>query len=764
MHQTDMGENIGEIMTEASAWKNRTPSPEFEAVEEALRKEDSLVHLFKEQWTGMAGMAFMFVVTIFLGIYIRPYYDVGELHAFGKSGSSEVSNVLIELLAIFVFTALILVLAKYGKQWLIKYGMFAIFAIALLYTTVPLAHMFVLDFEPDPFEDEVIGEFDAEVVGLIDNEILITSGAFLSEFDVYNNTITAYHISDINTPLWNQTLPHLYGEGNKPDISMTRAGPHITLTSGPFIWVIDFMSGEMIEQFDCFTINPQTNEPEAHPVHRTGCSLAFRIPGAVYTVNHANEMFRWNTFETDPNEMFGPQGRWGLPPEIPLVPSEADFHIGEVLDDNIAFIGASSGLMLLEFEEFSDHDQNVGPLEYYDNASILFKMIPEESFSSIDMGYSPFSSQTIENETNRTKFVLVGDTNGDVHGLNLDLDAVNDDAVFGNAVMEIEESMKLQDYASTIQSVRLTDLDEDGFSDILLVTQDKANWMYSPQLIDRVAFDVDGDIDFALFTNDNDTVEMMLIESEWNPFDDHETKVSSGEITSEMFPLYGIQLLFWPTMAGILFALVLLILLIFHREWYVVNFAGIILGAGVCVMLGVTFVPTLAIIFMILAAIYDAWAVYKSKHMLDLADTMLDLTLPIMLVAPQEKGYSFKDEGHTPIQQSPGDGVVSIPKKKKAVKKEAMFMGLGDIIFPGMLVLSALQWLTEKGIAFEDAFAVAMTTLVGGLLGYIALMSFVARGRAQAGLPLLNGGAILGYVIGGMLIVGGEVLRFNLTW
>ena len=91
-------------------------------------------------------------------------------------------------------------------------------------------------------------------------------------------------------------------------------------------------------------------------------------------------------------------------------------------------------------------------------------------------------------------------------------------------------------------------------------------------------------------------------------------------------------------------------------------------------------------------------------------------------------------------------------------------MGLGDIIFPGMLVLSALQWLTEKGIAFEDAFAVAMTTLVGGLLGYIALMSFVARGRAQAGLPLLNGGAILGYVIGGMLIVGGEVLRFNLTW
>ena len=47
---------------------------------------------------------------------------------------------------------------------------------------------------------------------------------------------------------------------------------------------------------------------------------------------------------------------------------------------------------------------------------------------------------------------------------------------------------------------------------------------------------------------------------------------------------------------------------------------------------------------MIAAAVYDAWAVYRSKHMLDLADTMIGLRLPILLVAPQEKGYSFIDE------------------------------------------------------------------------------------------------------------------------
>lgn len=202
-----------------------------------------------------------------------------------------------------------------------------------------------------------------------------------------------------------------------------------------------------------------------------------------------------------------------------------------------------------------------------------------------------------------------------------------------------------------------------------------------------------------------------------------------------------------------------MILLYVHSEWYVVNTVGVLVGSGVIVMLGVTFVPTLIIIFMIAAAIYDAWAVYSSKHMLALADTMIGLRLPILLVAPQEKGYSFIDETVSmkeknvpPTQRPKGP---SAPKKKG---KDAMFMGLGDVIFPGMLVLSAAQY-----IEGTDGFLVAMTTLLGGLMGYFALMTYVARGRAQAGLPLLNGGAILGYIIGGLLIVGTAIFDFGIT-
>ena len=54
--------------------------------------------------------------------------------------------------------------------------------------------------------------------------------------------------------------------------------------------------------------------------------------------------------------------------------------------------------------------------------------------------------------------------------------------------------------------------------------------------------------------------------------------------------------------------------------------------------------------------------------------------------------------------------------------------------------------------------------MLGGLLGYLILMTYVAKGRPQAGLPLLNGGAILGYIIGGLIFVGTGILDFGITF
>jgi|TARA_B100002052_G_scaffold130158_1_gene119392 presenilin-like A22 family membrane protease len=216
-----------------------------------------------------------------------------------------------------------------------------------------------------------------------------------------------------------------------------------------------------------------------------------------------------------------------------------------------------------------------------------------------------------------------------------------------------------------------------------------------------------------------------------------------------------------------------IVALLEYPEWWVVNSVGVMVGSGVIVLIGISFVPTLVIIFMVLAAIYDYWAVHKSKHMLELADTMIDLKLPVLLVAPKEKGYSFLEQEGDIMQDSPPplpEGleteIVDEERRMMSKKKsrDALFMGLGDVIFPGMLVISAITFLPDWGQEIWNPYGdiylaqllVAIGTLIGGLIGYVLLMAFVAQGNPQPGLPLLNGGAILGYIISAILTVGPE--------
>ena len=130
--------------------------------------------------------------------------------------------------------------------------------------------------------------------------------------------------------------------------------------------------------------------------------------------------------------------------------------------------------------------------------------------------------------------------------------------------------------------------------------------------------------------------------------------------------------------------------------------------------------------------------------MLTLADAVTEKRLPIVLVVPKKKGYSFKKQ---PSLKK------SLSEKGKK-KREAMFMGLGDIVFPGSLVISAMTFLSvnENLAPTSQSVAVAISTLIGSMVGYTILMRYVLGGRPQAGLPLLNAGAILGFAVGYFIV------------
>ena len=744
-----MEEWVGTTMSDATASnEERHVSQRFADVEDELRDGEGLGSLMAEQWRGMAGMAGMFVATIALAMYIRPYYDVGELHAFGASGATQVRYVALELVAIFAFTALIIFLAKWGKQYIIKYGMYAVLTIALMYTTVPLAHMLVLDFETTPFEIESAEDQDGVFVGTWGEYgyILYT----VEEGDV-NTTVelTAWDASnDYVEPVWNLSHPYQVYE-SAIALTMTTSNDMLTFASGDYAWSVDITTGELTESYACHT----WVDGEYRPLDNmyAGCVLAVSTTDAVYLINAYDEMVRFNTFEEFPGVLTY-QARWAIP-GFSTENTPVESHLLNE-DEWLLVTPDLAASVLLESNAPPLDDAVQGALA---DATYLMQQASDAtaSFTSADVGWSPFMTENfneIGTQLQSQRFIIIGDSEGSVVGIEWN------GTLEGEEAYTVQKRMNLDGLVSEVSSVRITDLDDSGYSDLLVVGDGQAHWLYTTSLVNRASFDVAEDVHNVFFALDDDDAELVVLRS--SPGGTQTTVIERGELTSEMFPLYGLQLLTGPTLAGLAVTVLLLILLVVHSEWYVVNTTGVLLGAGVSVMLGVTFVPALAIVFMALAAVYDFWAVYKSKHMLDLADTMVGLRLPILLVAPQDSEYSLIEEterAKRPAPSPPPEGAMVKRKRKK--NSEAMFMGLGDIIFPGMLVLSAMQWL-DPSVAFE----VAMFTLVGALLGYLVLMTYVARGKAQAGLPLLNGGAILGFFIGGLLFVGGDIFSFNISW
>jgi presenilin-like A22 family membrane protease len=98
------------------------------------------------------------------------------------------------------------------------------------------------------------------------------------------------------------------------------------------------------------------------------------------------------------------------------------------------------------------------------------------------------------------------------------------------------------------------------------------------------------------------------------------------------------------TFLAVIAAAILIVALIKHPEWYIINLCGIIVGVGAIGLFGISLSIFLVIILLIGLSIYDAISVYKTKHMIDLADAVMDLKLPVMLVVPKTRQYSILKE------------------------------------------------------------------------------------------------------------------------
>ncbi|MDY6764083.1 MAG: presenilin family intramembrane aspartyl protease PSH [Halobacteria archaeon] len=201
-----------------------------------------------------------------------------------------------------------------------------------------------------------------------------------------------------------------------------------------------------------------------------------------------------------------------------------------------------------------------------------------------------------------------------------------------------------------------------------------------------------------------------------------------------------------PLSVALVFALGIGVLLYVYPEWYVIDGAGVLMGAGGAGIFGISLGIVPSLVLLVILAVYDAIAVYRTKHMLTLAEGVMDLRLPIMFVVPTRRGYSFIEEQQENGNQE--EDTSGSDKLEGSGERDAFFMGLGDAVIPSILIASSAHFIGgDLGLPIALNYP-ALGGIIGSLIGFVALMYFVTRGKAQAGLPLLNGGTIGGFLVG----------------
>jgi presenilin-like A22 family membrane protease len=209
--------------------------------------------------------------------------------------------------------------------------------------------------------------------------------------------------------------------------------------------------------------------------------------------------------------------------------------------------------------------------------------------------------------------------------------------------------------------------------------------------------------------------------------------ISGFILLSIAVSIYYVMAAFMSPLLALVPTLVIMLLLHFYPEWYIIDAFGILVCAGISSLFGVSMTVLPALLLLGVLAVYDAISVYKTRHMISLAEGAIKMKAPLLFVVPKSRDYSFR------IDQEISNS------SEETKKRGAYFLGLGDAIIPTILVISA-SWSLPAG-GFYGLSLPVLGAMLGTYLGFLLLMT-TSRDRPQAGLPFLNSGVILGFLMG----------------
>jgi presenilin-like A22 family membrane protease len=152
------------------------------------------------------------------------------------------------------------------------------------------------------------------------------------------------------------------------------------------------------------------------------------------------------------------------------------------------------------------------------------------------------------------------------------------------------------------------------------------------------------------------------------------------------------------------------------------NIAMVLTLAGIGAVLGLSIDPLLAVAILVILSFYDIIAVYKTRHMITMAQDMMQSGALFGFIIPQ-KASGFKEKT---TQIVPGD--------------QFMVLGSGDVVLPLLLTASLVRQ------SMGQALIVLVFSLLGLLFMNLVFTNQKIR-RPMAALPPIAALTIIGYLV-----------------
>ncbi len=184
---------------------------------------------------------------------------------------------------------------------------------------------------------------------------------------------------------------------------------------------------------------------------------------------------------------------------------------------------------------------------------------------------------------------------------------------------------------------------------------------------------------------------------------------------------------FVPAWLATLLAIVLGTWKIFKPNIFVHNFTELFIYGGLAAMLVPVITISSGIILLLIISVYDAYAVWKSKHMVKLAKFQTKAKIFAGLLIPYGR----------PIKKKQVKG-------NKKIKKEVIsaVLGGGDVAFP----------LIFAGVVMTSSVPAAFVISICATIALFCLLTFSKKDRFYPAMPFLTAGCLFGYLISYLFI------------